>query len=134
GSLSATFDFIIISTDANPSFVVVEGLGRNWRVRIEDDRGNPFTSWATADNRGIAQINIVTKPILRNVYMHIQDSRGRTVIRKGFSEIIGGDIYNFTREGIELNSVEECVMYHKMFTCKTGDIPEIIIIRVAYFS
>lgn len=131
GSLSATFDFLVISADADPSSVTIEGLGRNWRVRIEDASGAPLTSWAAADNRGVANINVRLNPIMENVQIRIQD-RGRDVITKKFSKIVGGDVYVYSVGGVELNAVEECNMYYKMFTCKNEHIPEIISIEVAY--
>ncbi|MEM2087479.1 MAG: hypothetical protein QXF52_02240 [Thermoproteota archaeon] len=129
GSVSAIFDFLIISVDADPGIVKVEGLDRNWRARIEDANGNGLTSWYTAD-KGVAEIIVRSNPIVRNAYLHIRNGAGATVIKKGFSEIIGGDVYIFLREGSILNAVEECNLYYKMFT--GVHIPTIIEIKAAY--
>jgi len=47
-------------------------------------------------------------------------------------DIVGGGVYSCITSSSSANAAKECNMYYKMFTCREGDTPEIIEIRVAY--
>ncbi len=113
GSLAARFDDFVASIDADPRFVNVTGLTPGWTVRLKDGN-NATVASATATSRGVASLNVITRPIVKNARIEIY-SGATLILSKSFDVVVGGDVYRRTVVGSVKNAVEECLMYHRMF-------------------
>jgi|GEM_PF-2181308 len=93
------FDDFIASSDADPIYgmyadprnITVIGLNPGWRVRVEAPGST--TQWAVADAYGVARINMMDNPIVRDGSLHVVGSS--IDVTKQFSTIVGGDVYRF---------------------------------------
>ena len=136
GTISADFDFFIACADADPSRVRVTGLQSGLWVIIRDSSGNEVARAQAVS--GVATLNVITRPVIRNGVIEIRNSRDEILFTKVFDEIVGGDTYECLTSGSYLNAVEECNMYYRMFTCRTqengrvDDMPTIVDIYPAY--
>lgn len=113
GSLEARFDDFVASIDADPRFVNITGLTPGWTVILKDG-SNVTVASATANSRGVASLNVITKPIVRNARLEIY-SGATLILSKSFNVVVGGDVYKRTVVGSVKNAVEECLMYYRMF-------------------
>ncbi|MEM3659518.1 MAG: hypothetical protein QXU11_03790 [Thermoproteota archaeon] len=113
GPVAAGFDDFVACADANPRFVNITGLTPGWTVVLKDENGATVAS-ANANTRGVASLNVITKPIVRNARIEIYS--GATLIAsKSFDIVVGGDVYRRTVVENVKNAVEECLMYYRMF-------------------
>jgi hypothetical protein len=114
--LSAFFYDFIASADADPRFVNVTGLTPGWTVRLKDEAGNILAS-AAANTKGVASLNVASRPIVRNGVIEIY-SGSTLILSQEFKVIVGGDIYKRTVSSSVKSAVEECLMYYRMFLNK----------------
>jgi hypothetical protein len=89
------FDQVIVTANAKPWIVRVEGLQPGWDVTLKDSSGNIIDS-ATAGPGGSVELNVWGFWIIRNGVIEVYDSSGNLLIRKSFPEILGGDVYRVT--------------------------------------
>ncbi|MEM2941325.1 MAG: hypothetical protein QW304_07255 [Thermoproteota archaeon] len=86
------FDDFVACADADPRFVNVTGLDLGWAVYLEDSGGAVLAS-ATAGPDGVASLNVITTPIVRNGYLRVMQGSTTIVPSKFFDVIVGGDVY-----------------------------------------
>jgi hypothetical protein len=91
--LAARFDDFIACRDADPSFVNVIGLMQGWTVYLIDSGGNTVAS-ATAGSNGVASLNVLTRPIVRNARFEIRWNGIVILPSQSFPEVVGGDVYS----------------------------------------
>jgi len=84
-------NFVISSQDLQ--YVQVSGLEQGWRVELYS--GDTLIGSAVADASGVAQVTVVTDLIVVNARIVVKDSTGNVVIKKAFTEIVGGDEYTY---------------------------------------
>ncbi|MEM3467062.1 MAG: hypothetical protein QW566_11380, partial [Candidatus Jordarchaeales archaeon] len=113
GSLTASFDDFIACADADPRLVNITGLTPGWTVVLKDENDATVAS-ATVNTRGVASLNVITKPIVRNAKIEIY-AGATLILSTSFDVVVGGDVYKRTVVGSVKNAVEECLMYYRMF-------------------
>jgi hypothetical protein len=113
GILTARFDDFVACIDADPRFVNVSGLTPGWTVVLKDENGAIVAS-AQANSRGVASLNVITRPIVKKATIEIY-SGATFILSKPFDVVVGGDVYKRTVVGSVKNAVEECLMYYRMF-------------------
>jgi hypothetical protein len=86
------FDDFVACADANPQFVNVTGLEFGWTVYLRDNRG-ALVAQGTAGSDGVASLNVLTRPIVRNAHLEIRQGNIAILPAQSFSEVIGGDVY-----------------------------------------
>ena len=80
-------------TYADPSFVTVIGLMQGWTVYLRDS-GNNIVAIATAGPDGVARLNVLTRPIVRNARFEIRWNGIVILPSQSFSVVVGGDVYS----------------------------------------
>ncbi|MEM2940144.1 MAG: hypothetical protein QW304_01115 [Thermoproteota archaeon] len=123
GTISTDFDFFVACADTDPRSITVTGLESGLTVILRDSRGTEVAR-ATASSDTV-KLNVITNPVIRNGIIEIRDYRGNVLFTKSFSVIVGGDVYKCLISGSYLNAVEECDMYHRMFTCIKSSNPSL---------
>jgi hypothetical protein len=93
--MAVYFDQVIVTVNARPWIVRVEGLQPGWTVTLKDSSGNIIDS-ATAGPGGSVELNVWGAWIIRNGVIELYDSSNNLLIRKSFPEILGGDVYRVT--------------------------------------
>jgi len=88
------FDNLVIASTADPRYVWITGLTSDWTAELRDSSGN-LVSYAVADSSGTATLSVVKLPVILNGSIVIKDQYGNVVIRKTFSDIVGGDTYTY---------------------------------------
>jgi len=93
--------------------VNVSGLTPGWTVVLKDENGAIVAS-AQANSRGVASLNVITRPIVKKATIEIY-SGATLILSESFDVVVGGDVYKRTVVGPVKNAVEECLMYYRMF-------------------
>jgi hypothetical protein len=93
--MAAYFDQVIVTVNARPWIVRIEGLQPGWAVTLKDSSGNIIDS-VTAGPGGSVELNVWGFWIIRNGVIEVYDSSNNLLIRKSFPEILGGDVYRVT--------------------------------------
>ncbi len=93
--MAVYFDQVIVTVNARPWIVRIEGLQPGWAVTLKDSSGNVIDS-ATAGPGGSVELNVWGVWIIKNGVIELYDSSGNLLISKSFPEILGGDVYRVT--------------------------------------
>jgi len=88
------FDDLVVTSGADPRYVVVSGLEAGWRVQLLDSSMS-LCAEAAADANGVATLSVINCSILRNATIRVLDQSGNTVIQKTLPAIVGGDTYTY---------------------------------------
>ncbi|PLJ78054.1 MAG: hypothetical protein B7L53_03220 [Thermofilum sp. NZ13] len=88
------FDDFVVTSGADPRYVVVSGLQAGWRVQLLDSSMS-LCAQAAADATGMARLSVINCSILRNATMRVLDQSGNTVIQKTLPAVVGGDTYTY---------------------------------------
>ncbi len=93
--MAVYFDQVIVTVNATPWIVRIEGLQPGWAVTLKDGSGNIIDS-ATAGPGDSVELNVWGFWIIRNGVIEVYDSSNNLLIRRSFSVILGGDVYRVT--------------------------------------
>ncbi|UNQ73009.1 InlB B-repeat-containing protein [Infirmifilum sp. NZ] len=88
------FDDLVVTSGADPRYVVVSGLEASWRVQLLDSSMS-LCAEAAADASGVARLSVINCTVLRNATIRVLDQSGNTVIQKTFPVVVGGDTYTY---------------------------------------
>jgi hypothetical protein len=91
----AYFDNILVTVGERPWIVRVESLQPGWRVVLKDSSGRIIDS-GVAGLGGVVELNVWGIWIIKDGVIELYDSSNNLLIRKSFSEILGGDVYRVT--------------------------------------
>jgi hypothetical protein len=90
------YDSILVTVNARPDTVRVEGLSPGWTARLKDQNGN-IVAEATAGADGVAVLNLAGVWAVRYATIEVYDVGGNPLVSKRFPEVLGGDVYTVTR-------------------------------------
>ena len=78
--------------------VRVEDLQPGWRVVLKDlkDSSGRIIGSGVAGLGGVVELNVWGVWIIKDGVIEVYDSSNNLLIRKSFSEILGGDVYGVT--------------------------------------
>jgi len=85
------FDSVLVTVDRVPWIVRVEGLQPGWVVVLKDGSGSVIASGEAVGS--VVELDIWGIWIVRGGVIEVLDSSGNLLVSKGFSEILGGDVY-----------------------------------------
>jgi hypothetical protein len=85
------FDSVLVTVDRVPWIVRVEGLQPGWVVVLRDGSGGVIASGVAVGS--VVELDIWGIWIVRGGVIEVLDSSGNLLVSKGFSEILGGDVY-----------------------------------------
>ena len=85
------FDSVLVTVDRVPWIVRVEGLQPGWVVVLKDGSGGVIASGEAVGS--VVELDIWGIWIVRGGVIEVLDSSGNLLVSKGFSEILGGDVY-----------------------------------------
>jgi len=88
------FDDLVVTSGADPRYVVVSGLQAGWRVQLLDSSMS-LCAQAAADLSGVARLSVLNCTVLRNATIRVLDQSGNTVIQKTLPAVVGGDTYTY---------------------------------------
>jgi hypothetical protein len=74
--------------------VRVEGLQPGWRVVLKSN--STVIDSRVAGLGGVVELNVWGVWIIKDGVIEVYDSSNNLLIRKSFSEILGGDVYRVT--------------------------------------
>jgi hypothetical protein len=85
------FDSVLVTVGNRPWIVRVEGLQPGWVVVLRDGSGGVIASGVAVGS--VVELDIWGIWIVGNGVIEVLDSSGNLLVSKGFSEILGGDVY-----------------------------------------
>jgi len=94
GTTATVFDDLVVTSGADPRYVVVSGLEAGWRVQLLDSSMS-LCAEAAADATGAARLSVINCTVLRNATIRVLDQSGNTVIQKTLPAVVGGDTYTY---------------------------------------
>ena len=89
---TAAFDDVVITVNASPAYVTVENTPPYATVALYDSAGN-LVAEATASAQGVATLNVLTDPIVRDGNITVYTATGAKYASAVFPAVVGGDTY-----------------------------------------
>ncbi len=90
------YDFILVTVNAMPDTVRVEGLEPGWIARLRDQAG-AVVAEAVAGADGVAVLDLAGVWAVRYATIEVYDAEGNPLASKLFPEVMGGDVYAVIR-------------------------------------
>jgi hypothetical protein len=90
------YDHILVTVNARPDKVRVEGLSPGWVVVLRSQDG-VVVAEAVAGADGVAVLDLAGVWAVRYATIEVYDAGGNPLVSKLFPEVLGGDVYTVTR-------------------------------------